>query len=79
MSSWGGRSPGAGRKKKAVDTTVAKDTTPLTLEERISQILIKGEKPSDIKRLAHRLAYVEQELEFIKKIILASIEDKPKC
>ncbi len=66
MSSWGGRRPGAGLKKKVVDTTAAKDTTPLTLEERISQILSKGETPSDIKRLAHRLAYVEQELEFKK-------------
>jgi len=74
----GGRRPGAGRKKKGIAQTVAENNPP-TLEKRVSELLAGGGTPTDIKKLAHKVAYMEQELEFIKKIILASIEEKSKC
>jgi len=72
----GGRRPGAGRKRKyPLD-----QPPPIAREDSVKQLLdnAKGThvQPTTVKRLAHKVAYMEQELEFIKKIILASLEER---
>ena len=49
---------------------------PPSLEKMVASVLngTSDDKSIDVKRLAHKVAYVEQEVEFIKKIILAEIE-----
>jgi len=52
---------------------------PPSLERMVAQALGgNGANAVDVKRLAHKVAYMEQEVEFIKKIILAEIEANSK-
>lgn len=72
----GGRRAGSGRKRKyPLD-----QPPPIALEESVIKLLdnikVAKEQPTTVKQLAHKVAYMEQELEFIKKIILASLEEK---
>jgi hypothetical protein len=79
----GGARPGAGRKPNGYivkEKAYPKDKPlPPTLESQVAQVLRSGGTSEDVRRLAHKVAYVEQELEFIKKIILAEVGGKPKC
>ena len=79
-SNRGGARPGAGRKKKSVTQRIAEAKSPIPLEDSVARLLGDAakyrEQPPTVKQLAHKVAYMEQELEFIKKIILASIEGK---
>lgn len=74
----GGRRPGAGRKRK---NSIKKPSIPLekSVAQLMSNVTAYNEQPTNVKQLAHKVAYMEQELEFVKKIILASLEEKPKC
>lgn len=76
----GGSRPGAGRKKKTLEQKLA-GSVPAGLEKAFAQILDNGTtgELTDVKKLAHKVAYMEQELEFIKKILLAENKGKPKC
>jgi len=76
----GGRRPGAGRKPKNPEEKLKRADKPIALEEQVANLLHSKTSSTTAsittKKLAHELAYVKQELEFIKKIILASIEGK---
>lgn len=76
----GGSRPGAGRKKKTLEQKLV-GAVPAGLEKAVAQILENDTSIefTEIKKLAHRVAYMEQELEFLKKILLAENKGKSKC
>ena len=69
----GGSRPGAGRKKKTLEQRLV-GSVPTGLEKSVAQILQNDSSVDfvEVKKLAHKVAYMEQELEFLKKILLAT-------
>ena len=84
----GGKRAGAGRKKKESQVTpVPKENEvspekPSSLEDMLTRLMSENAKerinPEEFKQLVHEVAYMRQELEFIKKIILVSAGGQPK-
>jgi len=84
----GGKRAGAGRKKKEFQVTpVSKENEvspekPSSLEDMLTRLMSENAKerikPEEFKQLVHEVAYMRQELEFIKKIILVSAGGQPK-
>jgi hypothetical protein len=84
----GGKRPGAGRKKKELQVTpppngnTTSTAKASSLEEMLNRIVKENAneriKPEEFKQLVHEVAYMRQELEFIKKIILVSVGGQPK-
>ena len=84
----GGKRPGAGRKKKVLQTAAPSDGTTTntekasSLEEMLNRMVKENAneriKPEEFKQLVHEVSYMRQELEFIKKIILVSVGGQPK-
>jgi len=80
----GGRRPGAGRKKKTalekLNQSVEQPSPSLeeTLQRLMTAQASEHVTPEEFKKLAHEVAYMRQELEFIKKIILVSAGGKLK-
>jgi uncharacterized coiled-coil DUF342 family protein len=84
----GGKRPGAGRKKKMLSENskppadIQGKNENSSLEETLNRLMTAQTNnhitSEEFKKLAHEVAYMRQELEFIKKIILVSAGGKPK-
>ena len=66
----GGRRPGAGRPRKNQEANSVK------FKKDVESILLNQDSNETVKKMAHRMVFIEHELEFLKKIISAETKKR---
>jgi len=69
----GGRRPGAGRPRKNQEANSVKETK---FKKDVQSILLSEDCNETVKKMAHKMVFIEHELEFLKKIISAETKKR---